>query len=226
MKLLEVCCGDADSVAASAIAGAERIELCSALAVGGVTPSAGLMSAARKIFKGRIHVLIRPREGDFVYTQAEKDVMIDDIGLACKCGCDGVVVGALLPDGRIDCGFAALAASTARRHGLSVTFHRAFDQCTDKAEALDALIGMGYDRVLTSGGAESAEEGVDMLASLVAQSSGRIIILPGGGVTAANAARICNATGATEIHGSCRLGGGRSSDASIITLIMQNINHE
>ena len=104
MKLLEVCCGDADSVAASAIAGAERIELCSALAVGGVTPSAGLMSAASKIFKGRIHVLIRPREGDFVYTQAEKDVMIDDIGLACKCGCDGVVVGALLPDGRIDCG--------------------------------------------------------------------------------------------------------------------------
>lgn len=225
-RIVEVCCGDAASVAAAEKAGASRIELCSVLPLGGVTPSPGVVTVAREVFGGKIHVLIRPREGDFVYNDTEKEAMLRDIAYMAAAGCDGVVVGALQADGSVDAEFAAELAQEAHRNRLSVTFHRAFDECNDRSEALETLAGLGYDRILTSGGAESALAGAEELARLIRQADGRLIILPGAGVTPSNAAEIIRLTGATEIHGSCRAEGGSSSDANVISTIMQIIDHE
>lgn len=225
-KTVEVCCADTMSVMAAEKAGAPRIELCSALPLGGVTPSSGIVSVARSLFSGRIHVLIRPREGDFVYSDSEKEAMLRDIAHMAEAGCEGVVAGALNADGSVDYDFAARIAREARRNKLSLTFHRAFDVCSDRSEALETLVSLGYDRILTSGGADNALDGADELARLNRQAAGRIIILPGGGVTTRNAGDIIKATGATEIHGSCRAGGSDSSDANVISTIMHIINYE
>lgn len=225
-KIVEVCCADAASVVAAQKAGAPRIELCSALPLGGVTPSPGIISIAREIFKGRIHVLLRPRDGDFIYNEHEKEAMLRDISHIAAAGCDGIVVGALLADGSIDRDFAALIAEQAKCNNLSLTFHRAFDVCRDRSEALEAFVALGYDRILTSGGADNALLGAVELARLNKQAAGRITILPGGGVTPENAVEIIRMTGATEIHGSCRAGYGLSSDANVISTIMHIINNE
>lgn len=225
-KIVEVCCADAASVAAAEKAGAARIELCAALPLGGVTPSVGAIAMARRIFSGRINVLIRPREGNFVYNESEKRAIILDISAAADAGCDGVVVGALTSEGYIDGDFAARMAEAAHDLHLSLTFHRAFDECRDRDGALSTLAGLGYDRILTSGGAEDALSGVQELARLNRLADGRIIILPGGGVTPGNAAAIIDTVGTNEIHGSCRNISGGSSDANVILTIMQNINHE
>lgn len=225
-KIVEVCCADAVSVAAAEKADASRIELCTALPLGGVTPSPGAMTIARETFSGKINVLIRPREGNFVYNEPEKRAILLDISSAAVAGCDGVVVGALTPEGYIDSDFATRMAEAAHNQHLSLTFHRAFDECRDREGALEILAGLGYDRILTSGGAEDALTGVSELARLNHQADGRIIILPGGGVTPENAAEIINTVGTTEIHGSCRVKGGISSDANVISTIMQIINHE
>lgn len=222
-KVLEVCCADIASVEAAALAKAPRIELCSVLAVGGVTPSAGTLAIAREIYGGTINVLIRHREGNFIYTEIEKKVMLRDIeAVAGKA--DGVVVGALDADGNIDLDFASQAVAKAKALGLSITFHRAFDDCKDQSKALEELIALGYDRILTSGGADNVCKGLDSLAALVRQAAGRIIILPGGGVNASNASMIVDRTSASEIHGSCRKDSD-SSDKNVITSIMQSINH-
>lgn len=222
-KVLEVCCADIASVRAAALANAPRIELCSVLGVGGVTPSAGTLAIAREIYSGAINVLIRHREGDFIYNDTEKEVMLADIeAVAGKA--DGVVVGALDADGNIDLDFASRAVSLAKDLGLSITFHRAFDDCKDQSEALGQLIALGYDRILTSGGADNVCDGLDSLAALVRQADGRIIILPGGGVNASNAAMVTERSRATEIHGSCRKD-SQSSDPAIITSIIKSINH-
>ncbi len=225
-KKVEVCCADISSVAAAEKAGAPRIELCAALPLGGVTPSVGAMAMARRIFSGKIHVLVRIRDGNFVYNSDEKEAMYLDLPAVAAAGCDGVVVGALNADGSIDREFAAKMAETAHKLHLSITFHRAFDVCNDRKSTLDTLISLGYDRVLTSGGADDALTGAEELAALNRQADGRIIILPGGGVTANNAAEIIDTVGTTEIHGSCRLKGGLSSDTNVITDIMHIINHE
>ena len=222
-KVLEVCCADIASVRAAALAKAPMIELCSVLAVGGVTPSAGTLAIAREIYSGAINVLIRHREGDFIYNDTEKEVMLADIeAVAGKA--DGVVVGALDADGNIDLDFASQAVSKAKSLGLSITFHRAFDDCKDQSEALEQLIALGYDRILTSGGADNVCDGLDSLTALVRQADGRIIILPGGGVNTSNAAMVTERSGATEIHGSCRKD-SQSSDPAIITSIIKSINH-
>lgn len=200
--ILEVCVGDTLSVVAAAQGGASRIELCAALGEGGVTPSHGLMRTARRLFNGKMHVLIRPRGGDFVYTPEEVQCMSDDIRCARECGADGVVIGALRPDGGIDiegCKILTEAAS-----GMSVTFHRAFDLCKNPSEALEDIIALGCDRVLTSGQAPSAIEGAELIAKLNHQANGRIRLLPGGGVNAHNARQILTATGCTELHASAR----------------------
>ena len=214
-KVLEVCCADIASVRAAALANAPRIELCSVLAVGGVTPSTGTLAIAREIYSGAINVLIRHREGDFIYNDTEKEVMLADIeAVAGKA--DAVVVGEL--------DFASQAVSKAKSLGLSITFHRAFDDCKDQSEALEQLIALGYDRILTSGGADNVCDGLDSLTALVRQADGRIIILPGGGVNTSNAAMVTERSGATEIHGSCRKD-SPSSDPAIITSIIKSINH-
>ena len=201
-NLLEVCAGDIDSVIAAAQGGASRVELCSALAEGGVTPSIGFIRSALKVPGIRVHVLIRPRGGDFLYTPQEVDCMVDDIVAAREAGAHGVVIGALTPDGEIDMNACRKMMEAAA--GISVTFHRAFDLCRDPFKALEDIISLGCDRILTSGQAQTALEGKENLAELVKQADGRIIILAGAGVSQSNAVEILNASGTGEIHASAK----------------------
>ncbi len=201
-KILEVCAGDIDSVIAAAAGGASRVELCSALGEGGVTPSIGFIRSALKVPGIRVHVLIRPRGGDFLYTPEEVDCMVDDIVAAREAGAQGVVIGALTPEGDIDVD--ACRKMVAAAAGISVTFHRAFDLCRDPRKALEDIIALGCDRILTSGQAQTALEGKQNLAELVRQANGRIIILAGAGVSQHNAAEILSASGTNEIHASAR----------------------
>ena len=159
--LLEICAGDIASVIAAARGGAARVELCSALAVGGLTPSEGFIARAVAVPGVRKHVLIRPREGDFVYSPEEVAIMLADVAMAARCGADGVVVGALLPDGSIDTATTRLLVEAAHSRGLSVTFHRAFDHTADAVASLECIIALGCDRVLTSGLAPTALQGAE-----------------------------------------------------------------
>lgn len=206
---LEVCCADLQSVRAAIEGGAHRIELCRALEVDGLTPSKAMMESAISLGI-LVQVLIRPREGDFVYNEEEVQSMIREIRLAKELGANGVVIGALRQDGTID-------EETIRRlvdeaKGLSITFHRAFDVCSQPLEALEKIISLGCNRLLTSGQAASAEQGIPLLKQLVEQSAGRIIIMPGAGVNAKNARNILSKTGAHEIHGSLRRNGHTDSE--------------
>jgi len=202
--ILEVCCGDIESVRAAKEGGAQRVELCRALELDGLTPSEAMMEEA--IGMGiPVQVLVRPREGDFVYNKDEVLCMLRDIRHARQLGVNGVVIGALKPDGSIDEDIIRYLVGEAE--GLSITFHRAFDVCTHPEEALEQIISLGCHRLLTSGQAPTAEQGIPLLKRLVRQSSGRIIIMPGAGVNVDNARRILSETGASEIHGSLRKGG-------------------
>ena len=201
---LEVCCADLQSVQAAVEGGAYRIELCQALEIDGLTPSEVMMELAIDM-KIPVQVLIRPREGNFVYNEDEVQSMLKDIRLAKRLGANGVVIGALRPNGSID-------EETVHRlvdeaEGLSITFHRAFDVCAKPLEALERIISLGCHRLLTSGQAPTAEQGIPLLKQLVKQATGRIIIMPGAGVNPQNAHRILAETGANEIHGSLRRGG-------------------
>lgn len=202
MPILEICAGSVESAIAARDGGAQRIELCAALEVGGVTPSAGLIAEARKVEGIVLNVIIRPRGGDFLYDNHEVACMEQDIRTCKQLGADGVVIGALTAEGDIDA--AACKRLIAAADGMSITFHRAFDMCRDPHKALEELISLGCHRVLTSGQAATAEAGVPLLKELVEQSDGRIIIMPGCGVNSNNAAKILNATGAVEIHASAR----------------------
>lgn len=202
MAILEICAGSVESAVAARDGGAQRIELCAALEVGGVTPSAGLIAEARKVEGLTLNVIIRPRGGDFLYNEYETACMEQDIHTCKQLGVDGVVIGALTPDGDIDTVLCKRLIAAA--NGMSITFHRAFDMCRDPKKALEELIAMGCDRVLTSGQAATAEAGRPLLKELVQQAGRRIIIMPGCGVNSNNAAAILSATGATEIHASAR----------------------
>ena len=202
MAILEICAGSVESAVAARDGGAKRIELCAALEVGGVTPSAGLIAEARKIEGLTLNVIIRPRGGDFLYNEYEIACMEQDIRTCKELGADGVVIGALTADGDIDT--KACKRLIAAADGMSITFHRAFDMCSNPRKALEELIALGCNRVLTSGQAATAEAGAPLLKELVEQAAERIIIMPGCGVSSANAAAILQATGATEIHASAR----------------------
>lgn len=215
MRKLEVCCGDLQSVRAAIEGGAHRVELCEALELDGLTPSEAMMESA--IGMGiPVQVLIRVREGDFVYNKDEICKMRNDIRLARKLGAAGVVIGALMPDGSID--EEATRCMMDETEGLSVTFHRAFDVCRKPEEALEKIISLGCHRLLTSGQAPTAEQGIPMLKKLVEQADGRIIIMPGAGVNPQNASRILEETGALEIHGSLRRNGHTSAELVRATL--------
>lgn len=204
MRKLEVCCGDLQSVRAAIEGGAHRVELCEALELDGLTPSEAMMESA--IGMGiPVQVLIRVREGNFVYDKEEIRCMQNDIRLARKLGAAGVVIGALTLDGSID--EDATRRMLDEAEGLSVTFHRAFDVCQRPEEALERIISLGCHRLLTSGQAPTAEQGIPLLKRLVEQADGRIIIMPGAGVNPQNAGKILAETGALEIHGSLRRDG-------------------
>lgn len=202
--VLEICAGDLESVAAAAAGGADRVELCSALPLGGITPSEGFIREALAVEGLKCHVLIRPREGDFIYTPAETRAMIADIETAARCGAHGVVVGALLPDGSVDTEVCSRLVDRAKDLGLSVTFHRAFDLVTDYEEALETVIALGADRLLTSGLAATAAEGARAIGRLFSQAAGRISLIAASGVNSLNAAEILRVSGCREIHASAR----------------------
>ena len=203
------------SVLAAKAGGANRIELCRALDVDGLTPSKEMMAEA--IGWGiPVQVLIRPREGNFVYNEAEVESMIHDIRLAKRLGANGVVIGALKPDGSIDEETIRYLVEAAK--GLSITFHRAFDVCSQPLEALEQIIALGCHRLLTSGQAATAEQGIPLIKQLVELAGKRLIIMPGSGVNPENACKILSETGAKEIHGSLRKDG--HTDAKLVRAVL------
>lgn len=202
MALLEVAANSVASAAAAQAGGAGRVELCASLDEGGVTPSHGTIVLARRTIAIPLYVLIRPRAGDFVYDDAELAAMQGDIAHCRSLGCDGVVVGALTPEAEVDrraCGRLVAAA-----RGMGVTFHRAFDLVADRAATLEALIDLGFERVLTSGGLASAVAGASRIAALVGQAGARITVMPGAGIAPGNIAALRDATGAREFHASAK----------------------
>lgn len=196
--MLEICAVNLQSALAAQAAGAHRIELCCALDGGGVTPSLGLLRAVRQHLNIPINVLIRPREGNFCYTDAELAIMLDDIRLCREAGADGVVIGALDANNRLD--QPQLEAMLEAANGLDITCHRAFDFTPNPFEALDTLIALGIPRVLTSGQAATAYEGRFLLKKLVEHAAKRISVMPGAGLSAQNIREVGETTGAREFH--------------------------
>lgn len=198
---IEICANSAESVRAAVQAGADRIELCAGMPEGGTTPSYGEIALVRELIPSGMHVIIRPRGGDFLYSEEESEVMCRDIEIARKFGVDGVVLGCLTAEGEVDIVKMRQLMSVAG--DLSVTFHRAFDMCRDPFHALETIEHLGCERILTSGQQASAEAGIPLLKELVA-CAGEVIIMPGCGVNAGNIRQIAEATGAHEFHLSAR----------------------
>lgn len=199
----EVCANSVESCLAAQAGGADRVELCAGIPEGGTTPSYGDIATARKLLTHtRLHVIIRPRGGDFLYTPLEQRIMLKDIENAHRLGADGVVFGCLTPEGDID--IALMKQLLEAAQGMSVTFHRAFDVCRQPKQALETLIQLGCHRILTSGAQPTAEQGIPLLKELQAQADGRIILLAGCGVNENNIARIASETGIREFHFSAR----------------------
>ncbi|HEX7340604.1 MAG TPA: copper homeostasis protein CutC [Rhodanobacteraceae bacterium] len=200
--LLEIAAVSVAAALAAQQGGADRLELCTGLEVGGLTPSLGLMALVRERVRLPIHVLIRPRAGDFLYDDDEFDIMCRDIEQALALGCEGVVLGVLDADGKVDVPRCRALIGAAK--GMDITFHRAIDVCRDPSAALEELIALGCNRVLTSGGASKAPAGAANIRALIEQAAGRIEVLPGGGVTPENIASLAQATGADQFHASAK----------------------
>ncbi|HLH37346.1 MAG TPA: copper homeostasis protein CutC [Alloacidobacterium sp.] len=195
---LELCLESVDSVIAADRGGAQRVELCANLLEGGTTPSAGTIRAARENARIAINVMVRPRGGDFLYTDAEFVSMLHDIGIAKELGADGIVLGLLRADGTVDVERTRQLVELAAP--LPVTFHRAIDVSRDLLEALEDVISTGAARVLTSGGQPSVVAGAPMVAKMVEAAKDRIIVMPGCGITPDNVLSILETTGANEVH--------------------------
>lgn len=240
--ILEVCCGCRASVDAAVLGGAQRIELCSHLELDGLTPAWGDLQYARSKYPFlKIHVLIRPRGGNFVYSAAEVAAMCADIDTALSFGADGIVIGALTASGGIDipvmeammesvsnfdllgtlCHSATDDNLLGRR--VSVTFHRAFDVCRDPFEALSQIISLGCSRILTSGQAATAIEGASMIRSLQEKAGSRLTILAGGGVTPTNVTSLVRLSGCREVHASASalVDGRKVTQASTVAAILE-----
>jgi len=203
MSLLEICVDELAGLDAAVQGGADRIELCGSLHLGGVTPSAGLMAeAARQPIP--VIALIRPRSGAFVYSAAEERVMLLDIERAAELGLAGVAIGALSQEGRLDLAMLRRLALRAQGLGLALTLHRAFDLVRDQLTALEEAVELGFHRILTSGAAPKAHLGAAQLAALVRRSRGRIRILAGSGITAETVEALLSSTAVHEIHASGR----------------------
>lgn len=195
----EICIDSVEAVVAAQEAGAHRVELCSALLEGGLTPSFGMASRAMAVAESvRVHVMVRPRGGDFLYTDEEFAAMKEDIAAFKRIGVHGYVFGILDAEGNID--VPRNRELMALCQPASVTFHRAFDMARDPVAALEDLVKLRVDRLLTSGQAPSVLEGAPLISQLIKQSNGRLTIMPGGDITSYNVARIVSETGASEIH--------------------------
>ncbi|MET4080079.1 copper homeostasis protein [Pedobacter sp. UYP30] len=199
---LEVCANSYRSALAAQLGGAARVELCDNLAEGGTTPSYAQIALSKKNLDIEIWPIIRPRGGDFLYTDIEFELILEDTKICKSLRCEGIVTGILKANGEVDevrmCEVIKLATP------MKVAFHRAFDMCLNKEKALEDLIKLGIVRVLSSGGASSAVEGSETLAAMVTQAHGRITIMPGAGVNANNIQELIKKTGATEFHASAK----------------------
>jgi copper homeostasis protein len=202
-RILEICANSAQSCVEAEAGGAARVELCAAIPEGGTTPSYGEIRTALALTSSiGIHIIVRPRGGDFLYTEAEAQAMLYDIGMAKELGLHGVALGCLTKEGGVD--VRLLRRLVAAAEPLSVTFHRAFDVCRDPYAALEQLIDCGCERLLTSGGQPDAVRGIPLIAELVQRAAGRIIVMPGCGIRAENIAEVESRTGAREFHTSAR----------------------
>lgn len=210
---LEVCIDNVESLSLAIEGGATRIELCSSLALGGLTPSLGMMKYSGQISTVPIYAMIRPRQGDFLYQAQEIAVMLDDIDAAAEANLQGVVLGTLTAEGDIDSLSMEKLVNRAQQHGLGVTFHRAIDQCRDFRQAIAQLIDLGCERILTSGQAQCAEQGIEVLSEMVRLAKGKICIMAGAGLNADNVATIIQRTGVQEVHLS-----GKTSRPSLMQL--------
>lgn len=199
--IFEICVDSVESALGAQQGGAQRVELCDNLLEGGTTPSAGTIALARRELSIGLNVIIRPRGGDFHYSALEFEVMKYDVTQAKALGADGIVIGLLNPDGTIDKARTAELVALARP--CSVTFHRAFDMTVDAKQALEDLIALGVDRVLTTGQESSAVEGLDLIVELVQQAGDRIIVMPGG-LRERNIQKFISRTGVKEVHMTAR----------------------
>ena len=208
---IEICANSVESAVKAQEGGAYRVELCAGIPEGGTTPSFGDIRMARQLLQEtKLHVIIRPRGGDFLYSHLELEIMLHDIKVAKQLGADGVVFGCLTADGNVD--IAAMKMLMNAVGDMNVTFHRAFDMCKNPKEALEQIIELGCTRILTSGQEENALAGIPLLKELIEQADGRIIIMPGCGVNPNNILQIAEETGASEFHFS-----GRSACESLMT---------
>lgn len=195
--MLEICCFSLESCLTAQKAGAYRIELCGGMFEGGTSPSAGLIKLARQNLSIKLYVMIRPRGGDFCYSETEFEVMKEDILVAKELGADGVVFGILNPDGSVDVASNRELVELAKP--LKVTFHRAFDVSAEPFEALETIIALGFERILTSGQKNTAIDGIDLLKALAEKADNRIEIMAGSGVSAQNAPQLLEA-GVHALH--------------------------
>ena len=195
---LEICVYSIESALEAEAGGADRVELCDNPPQGGTTPSYGAILLAKRALKAQLHVIVRPRGGDFLYTDAEFEVMKNDFDVCKTLGVHGVVIGLLLPDGSVD--KTRTRELVVRARPMSVTFHRAFDMTADPKQALEDIVETGCARVLTSGQAPTAMEGRELIATLVEQAVKRIIVMPGVAIRESNIAELMRSTGATEFH--------------------------
>jgi len=200
---IEICANSVESAVKAQEGGAYRVELCAGIPEGGTTPSFGEIRMARQLLQEtKLHVIIRPRGGDFLYTHLEQEIMLHDIKVARQLGADGVVFGCLTAEGEVD--MPAMKKLMNAVGDMNVTFHRAFDMCRNPKEALEQIISLGCTRILTSGQEANAVKGIPLLKELMAQADGRIIIMPGCGVNPSNILQIAEETGASEFHFSGR----------------------
>ncbi|MBS1975319.1 MAG: copper homeostasis protein CutC, partial [Bacteroidetes bacterium] len=199
---LEICSFNLQSALIAQQAGAQRVELCADPEGGGTTPSLGVIKMARAKLQVQLYPIIRPRGGDFLFNDEEFDIMMNDVALCKQYGCDGAVIGMLNADGAIDKKRCAKLVELA--YPLGITFHRAFDWCANPFEAMEDIIGIGCERILTSGQKPTALEGAALINELVRQADNRIVIMPGSGVRANNIVELKEKTGAEEFHTSAR----------------------
>jgi copper homeostasis protein len=200
--VIEIATTDYTTTKAAVDGGADRIELCAALTEGGTTASYGTIRKCREAFGVQLFPIIRSRSGDFLYSEEEFEIMFEDVKLCKELGCDGVVIGLLTKNGSVDLKRTSKLIETA--YPLDITFHRAFDRCKDPFEAMEQLIEIGCQRILTSGQRPTAPEGVELIAQLVKTADERIIIMPGSGVRKENIKNLAEKTKAMEFHSSLR----------------------
>jgi len=200
---LEICCYNLESALIAADAGADRVELCVDPSAGGTTPGAGLVKTVRKKIDIELYPIIRARGGDFLFSEEEFEIMLHAVESCKSAGCDGIVIGMLMPDGRVD--KVHVSRLIEKAYPLGVCFHRAFDWTQNPFEALEDIIDLGCERILTSGQQPTAILGAQLIRDLVIQAEDRIQIMPGSGVRASNITDLKNETGASQFHSSARV---------------------